>query len=472
VTGSTVGSASGDVIAGKYLDEPALRRLRAGQQLQMNHYGDRRLPFGCLGASGVVQDFVELDGPAAGRCFEVIDASGGYASACLGAGSEVATRALQRAVGEVGYVTDELVSGERSELLLQLFGPDGLWSETFPGSEYHVSGRNSGSEGLELALRLVLESRFDRRRLRPSAGAGKRDTILAFEGAWHGWTSGLLPAMNRRHYRIGLPATAEAGDYGVRVEHLPFGRPEVFEEFLARAGDRLLAVLIEPIQGDAGILQPPAGYLRRVADLTARSGAFLIADEVLTFAKTGAFFAMADEQGPIPTDVTVIGKSLGMGVLSTSMVIARRGLTIRSSGAVATSDLRPVTCAVIRDGIGHLVETGLVRRAAELGQLLTDRLRDVVRAFPQVYSEVRGVGVMQGVELTEQAAGLLPALRDQLIRAGVYVEFMAGAGRRSDGLRYVYPTMRIAPPLIIQPAEVAALIDRIRAGTAAFQASA
>ncbi|MEK8107762.1 hypothetical protein NKG94_27000 [Micromonospora sp. M12] len=81
-----------------------------------------------------------------------------------------------------GQATDEVGSLERARLLTSLFGSDGLWTDHFPTGRYHVSGRNSGSEGMELALRLMLESRFDGHTLRPVPEAAGRDLILAFEG--------------------------------------------------------------------------------------------------------------------------------------------------------------------------------------------------------------------------------------------------------------------------------------------------
>lgn len=446
-----------------------LHVLTLGRDLHLDHYQSHRLPFAVTGGQGLRQRFVELDGPQAGQTFDAIDASGGYGSACLGSGHEVVREAFDRAVSEVGYATDEVGSLERSRLLRDVLGPNGLWVEHFPAGEYHVSGRNSGSEGMELALRLVLESRFDPRTLRPAAGRENRDLILAFEGAWHGWTSGLVPLLNRRHYRTGLPALAADKPYGVTIEHVPFGDTDVIASYFAEKGDRLLGVIVEPVQGDAGILMPPPGYLRALARLCRDSGALLVADEVLTFAKSGKFFAMADEDGPVPTDITVIGKSVGMGVLSTSMVIARRSLSVRSSGAVATSDLRPLTCAVIRDGLRHMVGEQLLEHSVRLGEHLHARLdQDVVQRFPTLYREVRGTGVMHGIELTELAAGRLTDLRERVIRAGVYVEFMAGAGRRTRGLRYVFPTMRIAPPLITSLADADELVSRIAEGSAAF----
>lgn len=438
------------------------------RDVQFDHYGAEPLPFGCTGASGIVQHFVELTGSDAGRTLNVLDASGGYASACLGAGSEVIAATLSNAVRNVGYVTDEIASSERSLLLERLFADGGLFADRFPAADYRVSGRNSGSEGMELALRLALESRFDRRKLRGLPGAEQRDTVLGFEGAWHGWSGGLLPLLNRRHYRIGLPTIA-ADEFGFRADHIPFGDLETAREWFDHNGHRVLAVVVEPVQGDAGILVPPQGYLRELATLAKRSGALLVVDEVLTFAKTGRFFAMTDDAGPIPTDITVIGKSLGMGALSTSMVIARRELGVRPTGTVATSDLRPLTCALIRAGLEHVVAEGLLERSAkvgaELGRLLHERL---VEQFPDLYRETRGIGLIHGIELTEAAAPRIAELRTCMIRNGVYVEFMSGAGRRSQGLRYVYPTMRVAPPLVTTAQDVEMIVARLAVGSHAL----
>jgi acetylornithine/succinyldiaminopimelate/putrescine aminotransferase len=454
------------------ISESDLQGILLSQEIHFNHYGRPPLPFASVSGHGIEIEAVHLAASRLGEPLHLLDASGGYASACLGAGHDVVRRALARAVTEAGYVTDELASMERARLLVRLFGRDGLWSDHFPPGEYHVAGRNSGSEGLELALRLVLESRFDPRRLRHLPGMEARDTILAFEGAWHGWSDGLVPLLNRRHYRVGLPGPAPFGQYGVRVDHLPFGDLAALRDYFAANAGRLLAVFAEPIQGDAGILIPPTGYLRALSDLCAGSGALLVADEVLTFAKSGAMFAMRDEGAPVRADITVIGKSLGMGVLSTSMVIARRGLQIRATGAVATSDLRPITCAVMHEGLRHIVAADLIGHSKDLGARLSARLRaELVERFPETYTESRGVGVLHGVELSAGAASRLRALRENLALAGVYAEFMAGAGKRSGSLRYIHPTLRIAPPLITTLDQADEIVDRLVEGTRRFQES-
>ncbi|MGV9295787.1 hypothetical protein [Amycolatopsis sp. NPDC003676] len=171
-----------------------MRGLRADRRLHFDHYGYRP-PFASLGGEGIRQRLVRMEDPGAGTVHEVLDASGGYASACLGAARPV-------------QLTDEIGSIERSLLLVELFGDGGLLSGHCGSGEYHVSGRSSGSEGMELALRLVLVPRISRRTLRPSAERGGCDLILAFEGARHGRTGGLVLLLNRRHFQAGLPSLA------------------------------------------------------------------------------------------------------------------------------------------------------------------------------------------------------------------------------------------------------------------------
>jgi acetylornithine/N-succinyldiaminopimelate aminotransferase len=436
--------------------------LNEGGRIHMDHYGGNRLPFALLSAHGIEQQFVRLNDTRNPENLTVLDGSGGYASACLGAGHPVILQALASQQPHVGYATDELGSLERARFLCAYFGADGIWADRFPASRYHVSGRSSGSEGMELAIRLVLENNWDYGKLAPRKGQENRRKILAFEGAWHGWTPGVQSLLNRRHYRLGLPDALLEGQQAIHTHFLPFGEKDLLNEFFTCHGDRLAAVFVEPIQGDAGILLPPPGYLRKLAQLCHRHGALLIADEVLTFAKTGQFFAMNDDDGIIPTDITVVGKGLGLGVTPVSLVIARRELTIRPTGAVSTCDLRPLACSLMHAGMNYVIQEGLLEHARILGADLREQLQEVVSEFPHLFTEVRGQGFLNGIELTERSANQLSRLRKLLIENGVYTEFMAGAGRRSHGLRYVFPALRLTPPLIANSADLGQIVRSIR----------
>lgn len=450
-------------------DPEALQQLRTGHGLHMRHLGASPLGLACLESRGLSQRLVAL-GEGEGRCFDVLDASGGYASACLGSGHPLFARVFPELWAGCGQVTAELGSLERSRFLLEYFGPGGHWADRFPGGEYQVSGRNSGSEGMELALRLVLQSNWDSCRWLPLPGREGRNRILVFEGAWHGWTCAAQALLNRRQFRVGLPGSVGQGPYGFKVSFLPFGEPILLEAFFAEHGHELAAVLVEPIQGDAGILVPPAGYLRELAELCLRDQVALVADEVLTFARTGRFFAMTDEHGPIPTDITIIGKSVGFGFEALSLVIARNACTVRPSGAMASRDLRPLTCGLVRAGLAWIQAEGLLEHSRREGLALGRKLAGVAAEFPGIYREARGVGFLHGMELTRRAAARVPQLRRRLMENGVYVEFVAGAGRRSHGLRTVNPTLRVAPPLIATAEELERIVAAIRAGSTVFLA--
>jgi len=281
--------------------------------IHLDHYGGKRLPYVCVSATGLRQRFVRLEGPDAGSELDVMDAGGGYASACLGAGHPDICKAAVHSLENDGYVTDEIASKVRSDLLISLFEEGGYWYDRFPASKYHVSGRNSGSEGVELALRLALETRWDARRMCWYNERRQRRLILAFEGAWHGWTSAGVSLLNRTYFRRGLVDELAGDPNSWQVVFLPFGESAILEEFFKNNKDNVLAVLVEPIQGDAGIVVPPKGFLRRMAELCRIHEVLLIADEVLTFAKTGDFFALQDDD-PVPPTLPSLGRALDSGL--------------------------------------------------------------------------------------------------------------------------------------------------------------
>ncbi len=441
----------------------AKRALR----LHIDHYGGRRLPYMCVSATGLYQQFVRLEGPGAGTELRVMDASGGYASACLGAGHPDIVKAAIHSLQNDGYVTDEIASKVRSDLLTSLFEEGGHWHDRFPADKYHVSGRSSGSEGVELAIRLAMETRWDVRRMCWNNDRRQRRLIVAFEGAWHGWTSVGISLLNRTYFRRGLIDPIAEDPNSVQVVFLPFGESAMLEEFFKNNKENVLAVIVEPIQGDAGIVVPPNGFLQKVAELCRIHEALLIADEVLTFAKTGDFFALQDDV-PVSSDITVIGKSLGFGVSPISMVIARRELTIRPIGAVATCDLRPFACAVVKAGMNCLVKQGLLQRSRILGERLTEQMSALVRAFPKVFSHARGQGYLQGLELTKEAAAFARDLRLSILEHGALVEIMSGAGLRSHGLPYSFPAIRVAPPLIADHDDITKICKCLWDGVQAF----
>ncbi|RPI19498.1 MAG: aminotransferase class III-fold pyridoxal phosphate-dependent enzyme [Ignavibacteriae bacterium] len=452
---------------GKHIPTELVQYLQNGTNIHFDNYEGKRLPYICVRSKGVEHTFIETNSGTGNNILQVIDMTGGYATACFGADHDIAKQICSHFLQNIRYLTDEVGDIGRADLLNYLFGDGGLWVDRFPRDEYHVSGRNSGSEGLELCLRLIIENQFDLYNLKIKAGREKRKRILCFEGAWHGWTGGILVLLNRRYYKIGIPTIGNSGDF--LFEFLPFGNIEALQNYFKNYCQEIAGVIVEPILGDGGIIIPPDGYLRQLSELCRQHNVILAADEVLTYAKTGHFFAMTDEQGAIPTDITVIGKSLGLGLISTSLVIAKRELTVRASGAVTTSDLRPLTCSVIKNGIDYIRQYNLLELSIAKGlKLRHDVKAKIIDKYPHVFSEVRGKGILNGLALTEQASYHIPKLRTQLIENGIYVEFMAGAGKSAYATSYGFPVMRISPPLIITSDDIDEVIRRMDRGIQCF----
>jgi len=129
-----------------------------------------------------------------------------------------------------------------------------------------------------------------------------------------------------------------------------------------------------------------------------------------------------------------------------------------------------LACGLMLAGLREMVDGSLLTRSATLGKELRLRLQEeVVDPHPDVFREVRGLGYLNGIELTEHASVAVPRFRALLIENGVFAEFMAGAGRRSCGHRYLFPALRIAPPLIADRDDLGVIVEGICAATATFQ---
>ena len=209
--------------------------------------------------------------------------------------------------------------------------------------------------------------------------------------------------------------------------------------------DRTCAFLVEPIQCEAGILMPPAGYLRAAADLCRSRGALLIADEIQTgLGRTGALFACAHEG--IRPDAYVLGKALSGGFYPVSAVVSRRDvLGVFDPGSHgSTFGGNPLGCAVAREALRVILDEGLVERSAELGAWFLAELRRL--AHPGIV-EVRGRGLLAGIELRGPARP--------------YCEQLQGLGVLCKETHDC--VIRIAPPLVIEREDLIWALGRLRA---------
>jgi ornithine--oxo-acid transaminase len=257
-----------------------------------------------------------------------------------------------------------------------------------------------------------------------------RAEIIVCADNFHGRTLGIVSFSTDPDARGGFGPFAP----GFRV--VPFGDADALE---AAIGPHTVAFLVEPIQGEAGVVIPPAGYFRRVRDICTRHGVTLILDEIQTgLGRTGKL--LAEEHEGIVADVTLIGKALSGGFYPVSAVLSNTEVlgVLKPGQHGSTFGGNPLACAVARAALKVLVEEGMVENSERMGAYFTERLA-AMRS--NVVREVRGRGLMMAVELHPEAGG-----------ARRYVEALRGRGVLAKDTHG--HTIRIAPPLVITKDQV------------------
>jgi acetylornithine/succinyldiaminopimelate/putrescine aminotransferase/predicted amino acid dehydrogenase len=278
-----------------------------------------------------------------------------------------------RAAGEPSFVQPSLLdaAGELAEQLLAVA----------PESLRYVTFTNSGAESVEAAVKMC----------RVATG---RPGILSTHGSFHGKTLGALSATGNPDYQQGFGAPA--GDF----HQVPFGDADALRrELEARAG-YYAAFIVEPIQGEGGVVVPPPGYLRAVRDICTDAGVLLIVDEIQTgLGRTGAMFCCQAE-GAQP-DVMTLAKALGGGLMPIGAVLASE-TAYSEAFALKHSSTFAGNALACRAGLAalRLLTRGsraLVRRVAKYGARLGRRLRELQARYPQLIAEVRGRGFLWGI---------------------------------------------------------------------------
>ncbi|WP_053847520.1 aspartate aminotransferase family protein [Streptomyces sp. NRRL B-24085] len=294
----------------------------------------------------------------------------------------------------------------------------------------------SGAEAVETGLKL--------------ARAHGRRRIVSLRGGYHGKTLGALSATAKDVYQ--QPFRPLLPD----VVHLPFGDAEALRaELAAHPGE--VCVIIEPVQGEGGVILPPNGYLRQVEHIVREYGGFLVLDEVQTgMGRLGEWWG-ADLAGIRP-DVLLVGKALGGGVVPVSAAVATREAfrPFDKDPYVHTSTFsgQPLLMAGVQGALRAIHEEQLVTRARELGERLLPAISEVVhRNIPDLVVEVRGQGLLIGVELVE--AGLAGELLIELFNHGVV------ANHSMNGSSVV----RFTPPATLTDRDVDRLIDSLDRAT-------
>lgn len=297
-----------------------------------------------------------------------------------------------------------------------------------------ILGQN-GADAVEAALKTAL------------LATGKPG-VLAFTGGYHGLSYGALDATSRADFR--RPFLSQLGGF---TAHLPFGGDLALVEEHLQQGT-VGAVLAEPIQGRGGIVVPPSGWLPGLRALCTRFGALLILDEIFTgFGRTGDWFACQFEN--VTPDVLCVGKAMGGGLPISACVASADVMAcwpVSQGEALHTSTFlgNPLACAASLAALSVLERDQLPRRARDIGAVFADGLRFLQSQHPLAIQEVRGRGLMLGLELASPALAL--ALVPAALHRGLIV-LPAGDGR----------VLEFVPPLTITATQIAWCIDTLNA---------
>ncbi|KAK6932183.1 Aminotransferase class-III [Dillenia turbinata] len=267
-----------------------------------------------------------------------------------------------------------------AERLTSLFGYD------------MVLPMNTGAEGVETALKLARKWGYEKKKI-PKDEA----IIVSCCGCFHGRTLGVIS--------MSCDNEATRGFGPLLPGHLKvdFGNAVALENIFKANGDRIAGFLFEPIQGEAGVVIPPDGYLKAVRDLCSKYNILMIADEIQTgIARTGKMLACEWED--VRPDVVILGKALGGGVIPVSAVLADKDvmLCIRPGEHGSTFGGNPLASAVAVASLDVIKDEGLVERSAQMGQELRDLLSKIQQQFPEYIKEVRGRGLFNAVELNKK----------------------------------------------------------------------
>jgi acetylornithine/LysW-gamma-L-lysine aminotransferase len=343
-----------------------------------------------------------------------IDCVGGQGAANLGHANPVIAEAIAAQARTLISCPEMFYNDQRARLLERLLGvaPDNLQRAYLC---------NSGTEAVEAALKFA------------RLVTGRREIIAAMRG-FHGRTMGALSATWEKKYRE--PFEPLVPDF----RHIPYNDLPALE---AAVNDQTAAVILEVVQGEGGVRPGTAEFLQGAQNLCRQRGALLIIDEIQTgFGRTGAMFAC--EHFELQPDLLCLAKSMAGGLPMGAVLMSERIGVLPAQVHGSTFGGNPLACAASLAALEYLEDQHLPERAAELGTWLIERLK---RIESPLIREVRGLGLMVGIELKQKVTPYLQALMAQGVLA-----LPAGL-----------TVMRFLPPLVIDQTDLARVADAVEA---------
>ncbi len=358
----------------------------------------KRYPLALRSGNGC--DVTDADGKA------YLDLIGGIACCPLGHAHPAFVESVRKHAAGLTNVSNLFQAENAERLAKTLCGVSGMRKAFFS---------NSGTEANEAALKLTM------------AATGKRQ-FIACRNAFHGRTLGSLSATFEPHYRQNFQPLA------LEVDFVPFGDADALEKAIT---PKTAAFIVEPIQGEAGVIVPPREYLKTVREICDQKGILMIVDEVQTGnGRTGTYFEYT-HHGILP-DIVTTAKGLANGLPIGATL--SRDLDFKPGQHASTFGGNAFVTAVANDVVTTIQKEGLMKNAEKQGAAIIDGIRALEKSGVK---EVRGMGLMIGIELQQEAE----AVRRQLQQSGV----LASVAHKK--------TLRLLPPLILEKTQAERFIQ-------------
>ena len=299
---------------------------------------------------------------------------------------------------------------------------------------HKVLPMNSGAEAVETAVKCVRKWGYETKGVPENQAE-----VIVCDNNFHGRTLAIIGFSTDENARKNF------GPFAPGFISIPFGDADALE---AAITPNTVAFMVEPIQGEAGVIIPPAGYLKKVREICTRNNVILILDEIQTgLGRTGKL--LAEEHDGIEADLTLIGKALSGGFYPVSAVLSSEAVLglLQPGQHGSTFGGNPLACAVARMALKVLTEENMIENAEKMGAYFLDELKKI--SHPAI-KEVRGRGLMIAVELVEGTEGGARAICEKLMEMGMLCK------------ETHTHTIRFAPPLIITQADIDWAMDKIK----------
>lgn len=326
---------------------------------------------------------------------EYIDCLGGYGVFALGHTHPKVIAAVKAQLDKMPLSSKILFNRQLADLSEKL-------AQITPGDLKYSFVVNSGTEAVEAMIKVA------------KLATGKNQ-FICMGNAFHGKTLGALSATGRELFRKPFQPLVEG------FAHVPFGDIAALAEII---DDSYAGVILEPIQGEGGIILPPPGYLKKVRELCDKHGVLFLADEVQSgMGRTGKFFAVEHEN--VVPDIIATAKALGGGVMPIGAIVGTEKVwqPLIEAPFLHTSTFggNQLACAAAIATIDTIIEENLLESARVNGEHFLNGLRAIQDKYPQVIAEVRGIGMMIGIDLTKEGVGGL--LLSLLIDDGIIIAY-------------------------------------------------